>query len=74
MRKPRQEMMIPTQNQGGERTGQYHKDKDSVYMAPASKTDDGLITVSFNQTKSISHREKNKLRSIETVSKMISHI
>lgn len=43
-------------------------------MAPASKTDDGLITVSFNQTKSIGHREKNILRSIETVSKMISHI
>ena len=66
MREPRQEMRIPKQDQSGERTRWYHRDRDSVYMAPASKKDEGLITVSFNQD----HQSQRKhiARSIETVS------
>ena len=36
-------MMTPKQNQGVERMGWYHRIKDSVYMASASKNDKGLI-------------------------------
>jgi len=41
--------MIPEQDQSEERTRRYHRDRDSMYMAPASKKYEGLITVSFKQ-------------------------
>ena len=65
MREPRQEM-IPEQDQSEERTRRYHRDRDSMYMAPASKKYEGLITVSFNQD----HQSQRKhiARGIETVS------
>ena len=55
-REQRQEMMIQVVNKDGERMVQYYKDKESVYIVPASKRNGGLRTVSLNQESSKDHQ------------------
>ena len=67
--------MILIQDQGGERTRQYERDRESVYIMPASKTNDELITVSLNQKSSKDHQfqEAHRTKRSEIVSTIMSH-
>ena len=56
MREQRQEMMIQVVNKDGERMVQYYKDKESVYIVPASKRNCRLRTVSLNRESSKDHQ------------------
>ena len=56
MREQRKEMMLQVVNKDGERMVQYYRDKESVYIVPASKRNGGLRTVSLNQESSKDHQ------------------
>ena len=68
--------MILIQDQGGERTRCYQRDRKSVYIVPASKKNEELIMVSLNQKSSKDHQfqEAHRTRRSEIVSTIMSHI